>query len=46
LYGVSPLDPLAAVAALIVVGMVGTTAGLIPALRAIRCDPAAALRFE
>ena len=46
LYGVSPLDPLTAVAALIVVGVVGATAGLIPALRAIRCDPAAALRFE
>jgi len=46
LYGVSPLDPLTTIAAIAVVGSIGMAAGVIPALRAIRRDPASILRME
>ena len=46
LYGVSPLDPSAIVAAIAVVGSIGMLAGVIPALRASRSDPASVLRIE
>jgi predicted permease len=46
LYGVSPLDPSTAIAAIAVVGSIGITAGVIPAMHASRCDPASVLRIE
>jgi putative ABC transport system permease protein len=46
LYGVSPLDPSTTIAAIVVVGSIGITAGVIPAMRASRCDPASVLRIE
>jgi ABC-type antimicrobial peptide transport system permease subunit len=44
LYQVSPRDPLAFGAALIVIGVASLTACLVPAWRATRTDPLLALR--
>jgi len=44
LYGLQPRDPLTLVAATLVLMMVGGVAGLIPARRAARLDPASVLR--
>jgi ABC-type antimicrobial peptide transport system permease subunit len=46
LYGVSPLDPLGFVGALVVLGGVALLAAAIPAAAALRVDPAATLRHE
>jgi predicted lysophospholipase L1 biosynthesis ABC-type transport system permease subunit len=46
LYGVSPLDPLTAIAAVAVVSSIGMAAGVIPAMRAVRRDPASVLRID
>jgi hypothetical protein len=46
LFGVSASDPIVYGAAAIVVSLVGLTAGLIPAIRATRVDPAVTLRVE
>jgi len=44
LFEVSPLDPFALVAASIALLLIGLLAGLLPANRAARADPAATLR--
>ena len=46
LYDVSPTDPLAFTAAVIVLACVGMVASLVPARRAVRIDPMTALRVE
>jgi predicted permease len=46
LYGVSPRDPMALSAAVLVTLLVAAGASLAPALRATRTDPAAVLRAE
>jgi hypothetical protein len=46
LYGVTPIDPTAIAAAVSVLLIVATIAGLIPALRAARMNPTAALRHD
>jgi ABC-type antimicrobial peptide transport system permease subunit len=46
LYGVSPADPIGLAAAVAVVGAVGLLAAYAPARRALRVDPANALRQE
>jgi ABC-type antimicrobial peptide transport system permease subunit len=46
LYGVSPLDPLAWGAVGVVLILVGVVATLLPARRAARVDPLAAIRTE
>jgi putative ABC transport system permease protein len=46
LYGVRPLDPLAFLAAPAVVGLTALLAGVLPALRAARVDPASLLCRE
>lgn len=46
LFGVSPLDPLAFVVASSAMALIGILAGLIPAGRAARLDPATTLREE
>jgi predicted permease len=46
LYGVTPLDPLVTLVAVAIVAAVGIAAGLGPALRATRRDPASVLRME
>ena len=46
LVGVSPADPMTMAGATLVILIVGSGAGLIPARRASRIDPAAALRQE
>jgi putative ABC transport system permease protein len=46
LFGVGPADPLALLAALLVLGAVAALATLLPARRAARVDPAVALRAE
>ena len=46
LFGVSPSDPLAYVGAAAVLLLVAVTAGFIPALRASRISPMAALRTD
>jgi len=46
LYGVSPSDPMTATAAIVVLTVVGISAGLVPARNAARTDPCNALRQE
>ena len=46
LYGVSALDPVSYVAAVCLFALVAGLAGLLPARRALRVDPATALRCE
>jgi ABC-type lipoprotein release transport system permease subunit len=46
LYGVSPIDPTAIAAAVSVLLIVETIAGLIPARHAARMNPTAALRHD
>jgi putative ABC transport system permease protein len=46
LYGVSPLDPIVFVGVSLTLAAAGLVASLIPALRATRVDPIAALRAE
>jgi predicted permease len=46
LYGLSPLDPIAYVGALLLMMAVGLVATYVPARRALRVDPAVALRYE
>jgi predicted permease len=46
LYGLSPRDPATLAGAVVVVGAVGALAGALPAWRASRLDPVAALRAE
>ena len=45
-FGLSPRDPLSLILAAGVLGLVGTLAALLPALRASRVDPVAALKAE
>jgi ABC-type antimicrobial peptide transport system permease subunit len=46
LYGVSPLDPIALGAVLALLGLAALAATLVPLRRAVRTDPAVALRTE
>jgi len=46
LYGVSPLDPIAYLAILIVLASAGIAATYVPSRRAALIDPAATLRDE
>ena len=46
LFGVTPRDPVAIVAALVVLAIVTIAAGYVPARRASRIDPVRALRAE
>jgi len=46
LYGVSPLDASAWLAATVTLGLAGFVAALLPAWRATRADPVVALRAE
>jgi ABC-type antimicrobial peptide transport system permease subunit len=46
LFGVQPLDPATFVAVTLVLGLTGAVSIAGPALRAVRIDPAAALRGE
>ena len=46
LYGLEPRDPVTLVGAAVVLVAVGATAAWLPAWRASRIDPAAALRSE
>lgn len=46
LYGVAPLDPVATLGSVMIVTLIGITAGVIPAMRVIRREPASVLRAE
>lgn len=46
LYGVKGTDPLVAALTTVILLVVSSAAGLIPALRASRIDPILALRYE
>jgi ABC-type lipoprotein release transport system permease subunit len=46
LFGITPLDPVTFIAALIVLILVAALATLVPASRAASIDPASALRCE
>jgi predicted permease len=46
LYGISPLDPLTYLSVTLLLAAVALAASLVPALRAARLDPVAALRCE
>ena len=45
-YGVSPFDPVALVAAIAILGLVGIASSVLPARRATRVDPLVAMRAE
>jgi ABC-type antimicrobial peptide transport system permease subunit len=46
LFEITPSDPVSHAATLIMLGIVGVAAACIPLRRAIRIDPAIALRIE
>jgi putative ABC transport system permease protein len=46
LYGVGPLDPMALGPVLVLLGLAALAATLVPLRRAVRTDPAVALRTE
>jgi putative ABC transport system permease protein len=46
LYGIQPRDPWMATGTIVLLTLVSTAAGLIPAYRASRIDPILALRYE
>ncbi|HLK53939.1 MAG TPA: hypothetical protein VKU42_10815, partial [Candidatus Angelobacter sp.] len=46
LYGLSNFDPLSYLSAVVLLGGVGTLAALVPARRALKVDPMAALKCE
>jgi ABC-type antimicrobial peptide transport system permease subunit len=46
LFGLSFADPMTLAAALLLLILTGVLAGLLPALRAMRLEPMAALRHE
>jgi ABC-type antimicrobial peptide transport system permease subunit len=46
LYGIKPQDPWMAGGTIVLLTLVSTAAGLIPAYRASRIDPILALRYE
>ena len=46
LYGIEPNDPVIAISTTVLLAIVSTAAGLIPAHRASRIDPILALRHE
>jgi len=46
LFGLRPTDPATIFTAVLVIGMLGTIAGYLPARRAARVDPLIALRHE
>jgi ABC-type antimicrobial peptide transport system permease subunit len=46
LYGVSPSDPMTVAGAVILLTVVGVSAGVVPARAAARTDPCSALRQE
>jgi ABC-type lipoprotein release transport system permease subunit len=46
LFGVKPLDPASVIAAPVILGMVALAACSVPARKAMRLDPVAALRDE
>jgi predicted permease len=45
-YGVSPFDPVALIAAIVILGLVGIASSVLPARRATRVDPLVAMRAE
>ncbi len=45
-YGISPIDPISIVATVTLIGAISLLAGYIPARRASKVDPMAALRYE
>ena len=45
-YGVSPFDPVALIAAIAILGLVGIASSVLPARRATRVDPLVAMRAE
>src|SRR5262249_51634722 len=46
LFGLKPYDPLTLVAACVLLGLIAATASFVPARRAAKLDPMAALRHE
>jgi hypothetical protein len=46
LFGIEPADPLAITGTALILSAVGTLAGLLPVRRAMKVDPATALRCE
>ena len=46
LYGLTPFDPIAYSAALVVLAIAGLLATYVPTRRAMAVDPAVALRYE